>query len=243
MLFRSGENANKYHAGGDWMGETMWVALKDGVATDKHLWFEVTVGTDVWGCAATTDGAKNMFAFSFLNRTTQWEQPATGVEVGAGKPHAEKYLADKDVTEATLKVYVTDTEFTSQDHTLPTNATPIFNEKVAITKDRNTLVVVKDAPATPTEYTITKAAATNGVVTVSAEKAAAGTEVTITAIPDAGYEVDKITVVDADDTAVTVTEGKFTMPAKNVTVTVTFKQTTAPGAVVPKFTAATNAMA
>ena len=72
-------------------------------------------------------------------------------------------------------------------------------------------------------YTITKAAAENGTVTTSpASSCAAGTEVTITATPAEGYEVDTVSVM-AGSTAVTVSEGKFTMPAANVTVTVTFK--------------------
>lgn len=72
-------------------------------------------------------------------------------------------------------------------------------------------------------YTITKAAAENGTVTTSpASSCAAGTEVTITATPADGYEVDTVSVM-AGSTAVTVSEGKFTMPAANVTVTVTFK--------------------
>lgn len=72
-------------------------------------------------------------------------------------------------------------------------------------------------------YTITKASATNGTVSTSpASSAIAGKEVTITATPSEGYEVDTISVM-AGTTAVTVTNNKFTMPAANVTVTVTFK--------------------
>ena len=72
-------------------------------------------------------------------------------------------------------------------------------------------------------YTLTKAAATNGSFTLSpASSAIAGKEVTITATPSDGYVVDEITVM-AGETAVAVNNNKFTMPAANVTVTVTFK--------------------
>lgn len=72
-------------------------------------------------------------------------------------------------------------------------------------------------------YTITKEAVENGTVTTSpASSCAADTEVTITATPAEDYEVDTVSVM-AGSTAVTVSEGKFTMPAANVTVTVTFK--------------------
>lgn len=75
--------------------------------------------------------------------------------------------------------------------------------------------------AAPT-YNVTVAAAENGTVTVTPTSAAAGTEVTIAAEPSEGYEVGTVTVTGADDAAVEVTDNKFTMPAGNVTVTVTF---------------------
>ena len=72
-------------------------------------------------------------------------------------------------------------------------------------------------------YTITKASATNGTVSTSpASSCIAGKEVTITATPSDGYVVDTISVM-AGTTAIKVTNNKFTMPAANVTVTVTFK--------------------
>lgn len=72
-------------------------------------------------------------------------------------------------------------------------------------------------------YSITKAAAENGSVSVSPTgPCLAGTEVTITATPSDGYVVDEISVM-AGTTAVAVKNSKFTMPAANVTVTVTFK--------------------
>lgn len=77
--------------------------------------------------------------------------------------------------------------------------------------------------AAPT-YNVTVAAAENGTVTVTPTSAAAGTEVTITAEPSEGYEVGTVTVTGADDVAVEVTDNKFTMPAGNVTVTVTFTE-------------------
>lgn len=72
-------------------------------------------------------------------------------------------------------------------------------------------------------YTITKAATSNGSVSVSPTgPCLAGTQVTITATPSEGYVVDTISVM-AGTTAVEVKNSKFTMPAANVTVTVTFK--------------------
>lgn len=80
---------------------------------------------------------------------------------------------------------------------------------------------------------VTIAEATNGTVkvmnaeqeVVSGAEVAAGTELTIVATPEAGYEVDTIVVKDAEQGDVTVDSGKFTMPEKAVTVTVTFVYT------------------
>ena len=74
-----------------------------------------------------------------------------------------------------------------------------------------------------TKYTVTiSTAITNGSVTVDKTSAVQGETVTLTANPASGYKLDMVTVTDVDGTAVPVTDGKFTMPAKNVTVTATF---------------------
>lgn len=70
-------------------------------------------------------------------------------------------------------------------------------------------------------------AATNGTVSASKATAMKGDEVKITATPADGYELDTISVKDADGNAITISDGKFTMPAKDVTITVTFKEATA----------------
>ena len=72
-------------------------------------------------------------------------------------------------------------------------------------------------------YTITKATTTNGSFTTSLNTAAEGAEVTITVTPDSDYELDSI-LVTGESGNVAVTDGKFTMPGEDVTVTVTFKK-------------------
>ena len=97
-------------------------------------------------------------------------------------------------------VTVTDGKFT-----MPTNAVEIK-------------ATYKDAPVIPTEYDIT---VTGG--TASANKAVAGTVITLTvdesAIP-AGKVFDKWEVVSG---GVTVTDGKFTMPTNAVEIKATYK--------------------
>ena len=78
-------------------------------------------------------------------------------------------------------------------------------------------------------YTPTVAEAANGKVTVDPKSAAAGKTVTITVTPDEGYEVDAVTVRDADGKDVPVTKNadgtySYTQPKGKVTVTATFKE-------------------
>ena len=68
----------------------------------------------------------------------------------------------------------------------------------------------------------------HGSVTVSADAASAGTRITVTVKPDAGYELDELTVTDKDGDEIKLTEkddNKFTfkMPGSKVTVEASFK--------------------
>ena len=74
-------------------------------------------------------------------------------------------------------------------------------------------------------YNVTKAESiTNGDIKLSATTAAAGDEVTVTATPAEGFELEAITVTGVNsNVAVEVTDGKFIMPADDVTVNATFK--------------------
>jgi uncharacterized protein YjdB len=76
-------------------------------------------------------------------------------------------------------------------------------------------------------YSITVNSATNGTVTADSESATEGATVTLTITPASGYEVNEISVKDENnaDVEVNMTNYTFTMPASDVTVTVTFKET------------------
>ncbi|MCI9036778.1 MAG: hypothetical protein HFF80_03355 [Oscillospiraceae bacterium] len=90
-------------------------------------------------------------------------------------------------------------------------------------KGADGLYVVSAKTTEPVKYTITVAEAANGTVSTDpANEAAEGDVVTVTANANEGYVLEKITVVDANSNNATVTDNKFTMPAANVTVTVTF---------------------
>ena len=87
-------------------------------------------------------------------------------------------------------------------------------------------------PANP-NYKITVAATQGGAVTADPTAAKAGTTVTLTPSPDAGYQVGTVAVTDRFGEPVAVTEQAdgtytFTMPNGQVTVTVTFEQAPLP---------------
>ena len=89
------------------------------------------------------------------------------------------------------------------------------------------------ATFTKKAYSVNLGAVSNGALTPSASTAQAGDSVTLTVTPEAGYELDALTVTRSDNgESVTVTEtsgaGSFTMPASNVTATATFKKISYP---------------
>lgn len=76
-----------------------------------------------------------------------------------------------------------------------------------------------------TKYTVTvDKNITNGTVTPSETSLAAGKTFTVKATPNDGYVLDTVTVKDANGNVIEPnTDGTYTMPARNVTVSATFK--------------------
>ena len=74
------------------------------------------------------------------------------------------------------------------------------------------------------DYTITCADAENGTVKTNTNTANVGDVVTVTATPADGYELDTLTVKDADGNDIEVENNEFEMPASDVTVSATFKK-------------------
>ncbi len=70
------------------------------------------------------------------------------------------------------------------------------------------------------DYTISVGNSSNGRATVSKNSANYGDEIIVTAIPESGYSLDSIKVNGTE-----ITGNKFTMPAKNAIVEVSFKKT------------------
>lgn len=99
---------------------------------------------------------------------------------------------------------------------------------ITIEYDGNKTVTVTSASPT-VKYNVKVAQnIQNGTVTTSATSLATGEKFTVNAEPETGYSVDKITVTNVKDgTEVPKnTDGSYTMPASDVTVSATFKEAT-----------------
>lgn len=75
-----------------------------------------------------------------------------------------------------------------------------------------------------TKYLISCGTVEGGKIASSLSRAEAGAEVTLTATPAEGYAFNEWSVKGADETVIEVVDGKFTMPAQNVTVSGTFSK-------------------
>ena len=87
------------------------------------------------------------------------------------------------------------------------------------------VIFEEDAPPTPTEYTVTVKTDGNGTASASHAKAVVGTEITLTATPNAGYHFKEWQVMSGD---VTVRDDKFTMPGSDVEVKAIFEENAPP---------------
>lgn len=75
------------------------------------------------------------------------------------------------------------------------------------------------------KYSVSFATVEDGSFSASPSKAEAGAEITLTATPAEGYAFNNDwSVKGADETVIEVVDGKFTMPAQNVTVSGTFSK-------------------
>ena len=83
----------------------------------------------------------------------------------------------------------------------------------------------KDAPPTPTEYTVTVTTEGGGTAFASPAKAVAGAEITLTATPNTGYHFKEWQVISG---GVTIKDDKFLMPNDNVEVKAIFEKDAPP---------------
>ena len=140
FVWKGGEHKDDLVEGattsGDWMDETMYVYFAEAPAANVNLWFQVKVGDHTWGCAAS--GGNKTYAFSFLNRGSQWELHPTTISgesfdySGNNVTHATKYMKDGTVT---LEVFTPTKPITGEQQTAPTAETlgkAIFTQEITI---------------------------------------------------------------------------------------------------------------
>ena len=110
----------------------------------------------------------------------------------------------------------------------PNSDTPLVKYYKTVADTYKSLSLYKyqlvDASSLPTTYTISMDYVIGGTISASVTSAEEGTEVTLTATPNNGYEFKSWEVVDSKGTDIKVVDNKFTMPAANVTVSATFTQ-------------------
>lgn len=108
-----------------------------------------------------------------------------------------------------------------------TEENTIYYLSVSNKKCQMIKLVLSYEPATPsaTKYVVSFATVEGGSFSASPRKAEAGAEITLTATPAEGYAFNNDwSVKGADETVIEVVDGKFTMPAQNVTVSGTFSK-------------------
>ena len=205
-----GEEATLLASAFTWTGRNFagWNTEADGSGTTYQPGDKVTLEQDLELYAIWTLADYKVFVTEAQNGnvTVSKTDANAGEQITVIATPAVGYVLDtltvKDA--AGTEITVTDGEFTM----------PAANVTVSATFKA----------VAPTTYTVTVADdIQNGTVTADKTTAAAGETITVTTTPAEGYELDTITAVDASGASITVTEGKFTMPAANVTVTATFK--------------------
>lgn len=102
--------------------------------------------------------------------------------------------------------------------------------------------VYPSVPNGGNQYSVTtNPGMTHGTITVTPKNAGSGNTVTVTATPDNGYTLDKLTVTDGNGRGVAVTDqgnGKYTfkMPTSKVTIDASFKEISPASPVANPFT-------
>ena len=118
-------------------------------------------------------------------------------------------------------------------NTEPEQRVEIDAETLTFDMPASSVYIYATFEAVPYNVTISEMA--NGTVTASSATATIGSTVTLTVTPDAGYELETLTVMNGETAVEVAADNTFVMPAAAVTVTATFKQTAVAGDETPIF--------
>ena len=224
----SESNTYSYTTTAEDKGHTITVKL---VAKGNTYTGEIVSSSGV-AVAATEPGAPTVTATAGNGQVTvSWTVSDDG-----GAPVTQYKVQMGSESEIILDAATTSYTFTGL-----TNGTEYTFQVIAVNSvgdsTAGTDTAMPTAPTTPgggggggvTRYEITVPSdVENGKITVSPTRAGQGSTVTITVTPDEGYELDSLTVTDADGNELTLTDkgdGKFTftMPRGKVEIAASFK--------------------
>ena len=102
--------------------------------------------------------------------------------------------------------------------------------KIKINKETTIKAIWQDKPIAPKpeyknkKYEIKLTQASNGTIIINPTEAKEGELVTVQAVPDYGYELESIIILDENQNSVPMIENQFKMPKGGVSIYAKFKE-------------------
>ena len=183
-------------------------------------------GTEVFTVMAVNDLGEDIKEFSItIAKAPETEYAVTVRDDGHGTGSADPASATAG-TEITLTA-APNAGYHFKEWQVMSGDVTVRDDKFTMPSDNVEIKAIfeEDAPPTPTEYTVTVKTDGNGTASASHAKAVVGTEITLTATPNAGYHFKEWQVMSGD---VTVKNDKFTMPSGNVEIKAIFEEDAPP---------------
>ena len=183
-------------------------------------------GTEVFTVMAVNDLGEDIREFSItIAKAPETEYAVTVRDDGHGTGSADPASATAG-TEITLTA-TPNAGYHFKEWQVMSGDVTVRDDKFTMPSDNVEIKVIfeEDATPTPTEYTVTVKTDGNGTASASHAKAVVGTEITLTATPNAGYHFKEWQVMSGD---VTVRDDKFTMPGSDVEVKAIFEEDAPP---------------
>ena len=183
-------------------------------------------GTEVFTVMAVNDLGEDIKELSItIVKTPEAEYAVTVRDDGHGTGSADPASATAG-TEITLTA-TPNAGYHFKEWQVMSGDVTVRDDKFTMPSDNVEIKAIfeEDAPPTPTEYTVTVKTDGNGTASASHAKAVVGTEITLTATPNAGYHFKEWQVMSGD---VTVQNDTFTMPSGNVEIKAIFEEDASP---------------
>lgn len=237
-FFFSGTAENNYWCDGDKyaatpLGGTAGTAVSDFKSADVLAGLQANHGTGIEWVAGINHPTFEWDKRNILADYTKVDEAIAK----AGEINGSRYTNYGDV-EAAIKA-VDRTKSKAEQDKVDAMAKAITDAIAALVEKSNNSSSGGGGGSTPRYAVTTPDKTENGSLSVTPKNAKKGSDVTITATPDKGYEVDDIVAKDAKGNKLTLKDNgdgtyTFTMPASKVTVTATFAEKQADEPVAPE---------